>query len=145
MRTIGAAVVASVALVGLYLALGGASYAPAQVADPCSPRDRREASDFPEVAEQVILSALDGLACELGVTREEVVLALDDRNSLERFTREHGIGIADVERLARSALIRAIDDSVQAGELDADTAQLLRDLARRIPIEQLLELARFLR
>ena len=33
-------------------------------------------SGIQEVAEQIVLTALDGVACELGVTREEIVLAL---------------------------------------------------------------------
>ena len=144
MRAIGLAVLASAALVGLYLALGGASYAPAQVADPCRARERAAPSGFQEVAQQIVLSALDGVACELGVSREEVVLALDDRESLQRFARAHGIGSDDFERLARSALIRAVDDSERSGQLQPATAGLLRGLARRVPIGQLLEILKFL-
>lgn len=144
MRAIGLAVLASVALVGSYLALGGASYAPAKVADPCRPREQAAPSGFQEVAQQIVLSALDGVACELGVSREEVVLALDDRESFRRFAREQGIGSDDLERLARSALIRAVDDAERSGQLQPATAGLLRGLARRVPVEQLLEILRFL-
>ena len=60
MRAIAIAIGAAVALVGVYLALGGASYAPAAVADPCAPRPLGNAEGFERVAEQVVLSALDG-------------------------------------------------------------------------------------
>ena len=63
-------------LVGLYLALGGASYAPAKVADPCAARSWRSPQGFEAVAEQIVLSALDGAACQLHVSREDMVLAL---------------------------------------------------------------------
>ena len=76
MRSIAWATVAAVALVVAYLALGGASYAPAKVADPCATRDWREPQGVEEVAEQIALSGLDGAACELDVSREEMVLAL---------------------------------------------------------------------
>jgi hypothetical protein len=145
MRAVAAAAAVSAALVAGYLALGGASYAPAKVADPCVTRDWREPNGFQEVAEQIILSALDGAACELGTSREEIVLALDDRESLEQFAREQGVGTDELERLARSGLVRAVDDAQQAGSLEAETARVLRDLARRIPLAQILELARFLR
>ena len=70
MRAIAISAAASLALVGVYLALGGASYAPAAVADPCAPRELRDQGGFAQVAEQIVLSGLDGAACELGVSRE---------------------------------------------------------------------------
>jgi len=39
MRAIAWSTGAAALLVGVYLALGGASYTPAKVADPCAPRD----------------------------------------------------------------------------------------------------------
>jgi hypothetical protein len=144
MRAIGFAVAASAALVGAYLALGGASYAPAKVADPCAQRDWRNPSGFQEVAEQIILSAVDGAACELGVSREEVVLAFRNRDSLQRFAREQGIGTDELEGLTRSGLARAIADAERAGALDPSTADEIRGLVRRIPIAQLLDLIELL-
>jgi hypothetical protein len=140
MRAIGWAVAASVALVAAYLALGGASYAPADVAEPCETRDWRDPGGAAEVAEQVVLSALDGAACELGVSREEIVLAFASRDSLERFAREQGIERDELEELARSGLVRAIDDAERADALEPTTAGLLRGIAGRIPISELLEL-----
>jgi hypothetical protein len=140
MRAIGWAVAASVALVAAYLALGGASYAPADVAEPCAARDWRDPGSAAEVAEQIVLSALDGAACELGVSREEIVLAFASRDSLERFAREQGIERDELEELARSGLVRAIDDAERADALESTTADLLRGIAGRIPISELLEL-----
>lgn len=140
MRAIGAAVAASVALVGAYAALGGASYAPAGVADACAQRDWREPRDFQRVAEQIVLSAIDGAACELRVSREEIVLALADRDSLERFVEDHGIGRPELEELVRSGLVRAIGDAERAGALQPDLAEQLRGYARRIPVFGLLDL-----
>ena len=145
MRAILLAVATATALVVAYLALGGASYAPAKVADPCAPRDWRDPGDFSAVAEQIVLSALDGAACELGVSREDVVLAFASRDSLARFAREQGIGTGELEGLARSGLRRAVDDAVEAETLDETAADLLRDVVRRIPVEQLLEFSGLLR
>jgi hypothetical protein len=140
MRAIAWAAAAAVALVVLYLALGGASYAPAKVADPCAQREWRNPRGLEAVAEQIVLSALDGAACELGVTREEVVLALANRDSLRRFAREHGISERRLEELVRAGLLRAIDEAERAEALSATTADLLRGLVRRIPIGALLDL-----
>ena len=82
MRPIIVAAAASLALIGVYLALGGASYAPARVADPCAPRDWRNPQGLQHTAEQIVLSALDGAACKLHVTREDMVLAFSSRASL---------------------------------------------------------------
>jgi hypothetical protein len=139
MRAIGLATAASLALVAAYLALGGASYAPARVADPCMPRDWRDPGGVQEVAEQIVLSALDGAACELGVSREEIVLAFADRESLDRFAREQGIGNDELEELTRSGLFRAVDDAERAGALDPTTAVLLRGIAGRVPVSELLD------
>jgi len=140
MRAIAVATGVAVALVGAYLALGGASYAPAAVADPCAPRADRNPRGFEQVAEQIVLSALDGVACELGVSREQVVLAFSSRASLERFAREHGDSEQHIESLARAGLKRALDDAERANQLDPRLADLLRGLAARVPIAQLLDL-----
>lgn len=140
MRAIVVALVASSGLVLAYLALGGASYAPAKVADPCAARDWRSPSGFQEAAQQIVLSALDGAACDLGVSREQLVLAFESRNSLRRFARRQGIGSAELEQIVRAGLVRAVDDAAGAGALDPTTAGLLRELAGRIPVEALLNL-----
>jgi AcrR family transcriptional regulator len=140
MRSIAWATVAAVALVVVYLALGGASYAPAKVADPCAPRDWRDPQGVEEVAEQIALSGLDGAACELHVSREEMVLALANSESRERFAREHGISNERLEQLVREGLLRAIDDAEGADALSPTLADLLRGIARNVPVDELLDL-----
>ena len=87
-----------------------------------------------------MLSALDGAACELDVSREEIVLAFSSGPSLERFAAEHGISEEEVGTLVRRGLRRAIEDAVRANGLDPLLAELLRGLVDRVPIEQLLDL-----
>jgi hypothetical protein len=140
MRAIVWSAAAAATLVAAYLALGGVSYAPAKVADPCAPRDWRDPGSLGQVAEQIVLSALDGAACDLRVSRERIVLAFADGASLERFARAHGISDEELEALVRSGLIRAVDDAERAGALPARLATRLRDLARRFPVAVLLDL-----
>jgi hypothetical protein len=140
MRAIAGAAAVALALVVVYLGLGGASFAPAKVADPCAPRDWREPEGLEEVADQIVLSGLDGAACELGVSREEIVLAFAGRGSLSRLAREHAISEERLEELVRSGLVRAIDDAERARALDAGVADLLRDVVGRVPIGSLLDL-----
>jgi AcrR family transcriptional regulator len=140
MRAIAWSAVVAGALVVVYLALGGASYAPAQVADPCVARDWRDPQGLEEVAEQIALSGLDGAACELDVSREEMVLALANSDSRAQFAREHGISDERLEELVREGLLRAIDDAEQADALNATIADLLRGIARNVPVDELLNL-----
>jgi hypothetical protein len=140
MRAIAVAAAAAVTLVVVYLALGGASYAPAKVADPCAVRAWRNPEGLEKVVERIVLSALDGAACELGVSREQVVLALANRDSQRRFAREHGISERRLEQLVRTGLMRSIDDAERSGALGDTTADLLRGVVRRVPVGGLLDL-----
>ena len=85
------------AVVVPYLALGGASFEPTPVADPCASREWRDPGDVQEALEQIALSALDGAACELGVSREELVLAVRNEEALDAFADEQGISREDAE------------------------------------------------
>ena len=140
MRAITWSVAAALALVVTYLALGGASYAPAKVADPCATRDWRDPQGLAEVGEQIVLSGLDGAACELDVSREEMVLALANRDSREQFAREHGISDQRLEELVRDGLMRAIDDAVEADALNPTIANILRGIVRSVPVDELVDL-----
>lgn len=139
---IAASLAASVALVLAYLAAGGASYSPATVKDPCEPREWRDPGSLEEIAEQFSLSAIDGAACELGVTRETLARALATPRSRERFTRRYGIDDAELARAVRAGLLRAVDDAERAGALPAFLAEPLRETVREIPPEQAIELLR---
>ncbi len=130
-------VLASVALVVTFLALGGSSYAPADVRDPCDPRPWRQAEDLQGTAEQFTLSALDGTACELHVSRETLILALATPEGRERFADDPRL-----EAAVRAGLERAIDDAERAGVLNPLLADGLRELAKRAPVNELVELVR---
>ncbi len=130
----------SLALVGAYLAAGGSSYAPAQVQDPCEPREWRDPESIEQIAEQFSLSALDGAACELGVTRETLARALATPRSRERFTQRFGISDAELARAIRAGLLRAVDDAERAGAIPSLVAGPLRETLRDIPLDQAIEL-----
>ncbi len=137
-----AAVVASLALTGIYLAAGGASYVPAKTQDPCEHRPWRNPEGIEQIVEQFSFSALDGAACELGVTRERLARALATPRSRERFMQRYGIDDAELARALRAGLVRAVDDAEAAGALSPLLAGPLRETVRRIPIDQAIELIR---
>jgi hypothetical protein len=89
-----------------------------------------------------VLSALDGAACKLGASREELVLALRDTDSLREFARDHDLADDEVERAVRAGLVGAIDDAEQADAIDGATARVLREAAERLPLAFVLQLLR---
>jgi hypothetical protein len=127
---------ASAALVVAYLAAGGGDYEPSAVADPCAPREWRDPQGIEESAEQFALSALDGAACELGVSRETLAVALATPESRERFAAEYGIEDAELEAAVRAGVMRAIDDAERAGALNPLVAGGLRAIAARLPVDE---------
>ena len=139
------ALAAVAAVVVPYLLLGGASYEPTQVADPCRAREWRNPGDVQRVLEQVALSALDGAACTLGVSREELVLAFAEEDTLAEFADAHGISRDDAERALHDGLLRALDDAEAAGALSGTTAAIVRAAVERIPARLLLDALQRLR
>jgi hypothetical protein len=140
MRAIVGAAAASLALIVVYLALGGASYAPARVADPCAPRQWRNPQGLQQTAEQIVLSALDGAACKLHVSREEMVLAFGSRDALGAFARKHHVSTQQLDELVRAGLLRSIGDAEQAGAVNATVANLLRGFVGRFRVFELVDL-----
>ncbi len=127
------AIAAVAAVIVPYLALGGASYEPTPASDPCDPREWRDPGDLEAVLEQIVLSAFDGAACDLGVSREELVLALRDETALDAFAREHDLDRDDAERAVTDGLERAIDDAEEAGALPGLAALLARRAVDTLP------------
>jgi hypothetical protein len=142
MRVLVTIVAASALLLSGYLALGGGSYEPTAVADPCEPRP--PASDpegTDEVVQQIALSALDGAACELRVTREDLLAALADPAVRTRFLDENRISDQALEATVRAGLDRAYDDAVAAGRLDGLDAILIGEAIELVPVSVIVDIA----
>ena len=133
---VAAALALSAVLVVVYLASGGGSYEPTPVADPCAPREWRSPDGIEESAQQFALSALDGAACELGVSREALAPALATEESRAAFADELGISEAELESAVRAGVVRGIDDAVDAGALNPILADGLRAVASRLPVDE---------
>jgi len=127
-------------LLGTYLALGGSAYEPTEVRDPCQPRPWREPEGIEESAEQFALSALDGAACELQVTRETLAVAIASGEGRREFIEEYGVDEARLEAAIRAGLLRAVDDAEEAGALSPVVAVPLRAVFERIPVEEAIAL-----
>jgi hypothetical protein len=134
-----AALAAAAAVIVPYMALGGTSYTPTPTADPCSTHNDSSADGVQETIEQIVLSALDGAACDLGVGREELVLALRSEEALDALAAEHGLEKDETERAVRDGLTDAIDAAVEAGQLPGLVGSLARGALERVPPWLLIE------
>jgi hypothetical protein len=120
------------AVVVPYAALGGGSFEPAPVADPCQPRALSEANGLGETIERIALEAVDGVACNLGVSREELVLALRSEEAFDSFAAEHGIDRPEAEQALHDGLVDAVDDAEQDGTLPGLIAPFVRKAAEEV-------------
>jgi hypothetical protein len=137
---VGGAAGLSILLVVVYLAAGGGSYEPTPVADPCEPREWTSPDDLEATAQQFFLSALDGAACELGVSREELAAALPTEETRQEFAAEQGIDDAALETAVRAGVVRAIDDAEAAGAISGLVADGMRAAASNLPIDEAISL-----
>jgi hypothetical protein len=126
--------VGALALVGIEFANGAADAGALAVRDPCEPRSAFPGQGLDATLQRLVLDGLDGAACELGATREELVLSLSPRSKPD-------IGWDDeaIERALRAGLLGAIDDAEQRGSLNAIVAALLRQFAERAPVQWLID------
>lgn len=126
--------VGALALVGIEFVNGAADAGALAVRDPCEPRSAFPGQGLDATLQRLVLDGLDGAACELGATREELVLSLSPRSKPD-------IGWDDeaIERALRAGLLGAIDDAEQRGSLNAILAALLRQLVERAPVQWLID------
>lgn len=137
-----ASIVAAIALPCSYVALGGTSYEPTPVADPCSPRPARATNGTGERVELVLLAAADETACALGVTREDLVLALRSVDELEELADREGRSRDELEDALRVGLVRAVEEAEREDLIGGTTASALSFAAERLPLGLLLSVLR---
>lgn len=123
--------VAAVALLAVELGNGALGYGERDARDPCTARVSFPGDGLDATIQRVALDGLNGAACRLGTTREELVLAFDPSLGQSRWTRP------TIERAVRAGLLRAVEEAEDRGSLGAIEASLLRELVRRAPIDWL--------
>ena len=133
-RAVAVAAVAAIALVAVYAALGGAEYDVDSPPDPCTRSAPAVREGISGAAERVGLNALNGAACELGVSRERLVLMLSGEVGPPP-------GLTEDQRADafRSGLRKAVDEEEREGRLGGAEAFLLRGAIDIAPVDALLE------
>jgi hypothetical protein len=129
---LGVAIVAGGAVVGLALARDAWDQGVYGAADSCTASpDPYPVGGLDGFAQNAALGALNGAACELGVSREELVLSIDPESGFSDVQWDD----ATVERAVRSGLVRSIDDLEERGSLPGPISFVLKQLAERAPVD----------
>jgi hypothetical protein len=131
---LGAIAAVAVTLIAVELGMGAASYGEFHPADPCTAIETFPGSGVDATIQRVTLSGLNGAACELDTTREELVLSFVPQAGSEPIEWDR----PTIERAVRAGLERAIDDEQERGSIGSITAFLLRQIAARAPIDWLI-------
>ena len=120
------------ALVAVELGKGALSEPSPKIADPCVPRDGRTGG-IDATLQRIVLDGLDGAACRLHTTREELVLSIGGGGvGVTRRWDQHTIEVA-----LRAGLLRSVDEAVQRGDVPSFLAPALRQLVQSAPIGKL--------
>ena len=121
------------ALVAVELGKGALSPPSPKIADPCVPRGGRTGG-IDATLQRIVLDGLDGAACRLHTSREELVLSIGGGGvGVTRRWDEHTIEVA-----LRAGMLRAVDAAERRGDLPGFAADALRGIVQRAPLGKLI-------
>lgn len=123
--------VAALALIAAELGTSAADGG-VDVANPCKPRAPFPGHGIDATIQRVVLEGLDGAACRLHTSREELVLSLGSGSRRRRWRRT-------VDTALRAGLLQAVDRAERRGDIPGFLAPLVRRVARTAPIDKLIE------
>jgi hypothetical protein len=129
--------VAMLALLAVEVRHGAGDYGTRTYVAPCSaPADPFPGEKGVDAAlQRILLGALNGAACDLGVGREELVLSLEPTTG---FGGEVTWDKATLERALKKGLERSITDAVDRGTLPGFVGTALRFLVDKAPLDWIL-------
>ena len=131
-RAVAGLLCASLVLIGVELVLRTTS-SRVTIPPPCSARPLFPGQGVDVATQRVVLDGLGRAACNLGVTREALVLSFAGSGG-ERLKRPN----AQVERAVRDGLEHALDDAAKRGEIPQLVATILRLTIEHAPIDRLI-------
>lgn len=119
------AVVAVSGLLGVQLAAGGADFKPPAVQNPCAEQSLPPATDdLDRVAQSIVFEGVQRAACALGVSREELLLALPEKAERQKLLAAAGRTDDDLATQLEQGFIASVDRLDRGGRLPT-AAQVL--------------------
>jgi MFS family permease len=131
---VGIAAAAAVGLVATEFAAGAATVGEFEAVDPCTaPPDTYPGDGLDAAVQRIALSTLNGAACELGTTRERLVLSLDPDSGYDDVEWDE----ETLEQAMRAGAHRAIDDADERDSIPGFVASALHFIVDRAPLSWL--------
>ena len=128
-----AALLAAVlALVAVEFGKGAAEEPGPKIANPCHGRAPRGGGGLDATVQRIVLDGLDGAACRLHTTREELVLSLAPETGVRRRWSDHTIEVA-----LRAGMLRAVDEADRRGDIPGFATPFVRQLVEKAPLDKL--------
>ena len=132
MKIVAALLVAAVVFLAVELGLGAWGFGEVKRADPCTATTPSLGSGVDATLQRIVLDGLNGAACRLHTTREELVESLGSSGS-KRWSDEQ------IQVAVRAGLVQAIDKAEHRGDVPGILAGLLREAAKHAPIKFLIQ------
>lgn len=132
MKVLAPLLAAAVVLLAVELGMGAWSFGEIHREDPCTARTKSLGGGVDAALQRIVLDGLNGAACRLHTTREQLVEALGPSGS-SRWSDEQ------IQQAVRSGLVRAIDESEDRGDLPGIVASVLREAAKHAPVKFLVQ------
>jgi hypothetical protein len=118
-----ALVLAAAALLAVELGLGAPSFGRTKLADPCTTGPAFSGGGIDGEVQRLALSGLNGAACSLHTTPEELVLSFSPSTGMKVKWNK-----ATIDRALRAGVDRAAHDTAGGGVTGSILAFLLREL-----------------
>jgi hypothetical protein len=132
----GLVAVGAIAFVAIEWKGGAEDFGRYEAADPCTAGpDTYPGKGLDNTVQRIALGGLNGAACDLGTSREELILSLDPKSGIGDVTWDR----ATAGKAIQSGTSRAIDDAVDRGTLPSWAGTALRFVVERAPIQWLLD------
>ena len=132
-RALAAIVAAAVVLIAVEVAVGAFGKGTPEIKSACAGREPFSGGGIDGTIQRVVLDGLDGAACQLKTSREELVLSLDPNGVYGRkWDRK------TVEDAIRAGMLRSLDEADRRGDIPGFLAGILRQAVERAPIDKLL-------
>lgn len=135
MRILAALLAAAAVLLVVELSMGALDFGETHAANPCTSRSTYPGGGIDATVQRVVLDGLNGAACSLHTTREQLVLSFRPSPSRKRIRWDP----QTIERAVRAGMLRAIDRAQARGDLPGAAAFLLREIANHAPVATLVK------
>ena len=131
MKYIAVLLAAAAVFLAVELGMGAWGFGEVKRVDPCTATTPSLGSGFDAALQRIVLDGLNGAACRLHTTREQLVDSLGSKNA--RWSEEQ------IQAAVRVGLVGAIDKAEHRGEIPGIVAPLLREVAKHAPIKFLIQ------